>query len=147
MYSQPKNQNPDTSTHEYVNRSQTSNMPTIDFSEIERTQRPDVSKLNFTNTLPTNKSKPRLFNTIICPSFPNTEHTNNRFFRNRKLEYEHGRLYNLSDQNVRTMFKQKRKCGTNKSEPHLNKTHKTGTHQISCSQNARLQTLQTNERH
>ena len=100
MYSQPKNQNPDTSTHEYVNRSQTSNTPTIDFSEIERTQRPDVSKSNLTNTLPTNK-------TSTLHSFPNIEYTNNRFFRNQKFEYEHARLYNLSDQIVRILFKQK----------------------------------------
>ena len=35
MYSQPKNQNPDTSTHEYVNRSQTSNMPTTVFQKTK----------------------------------------------------------------------------------------------------------------
>ena len=121
MYSQPKNQNPDTSTHEYVNRSQTSNMPTIDFSKSERTQRPDVSKSNLTNTLPTN-------NTSTLHSFPNIEYTNNRFFRNQKFEYEHARLYKLSDQNVRILFKQKKtERETKYFEPHLNNTNNGDT--------------------
>ena len=119
--SQNKKEN-DTSTHEYVNRSQTLNMPTSDFSEIERTQRPDASKSNLTNTLPTN-------NTSTLHSFPSIEYTINRFFRNQKFEYERARLYKFSDQSVRFLFKQKRNAKPTMSN-RIQTTPTTGTHHI-----------------
>ena len=114
-------------------------MPTIVFSEIKRTQCHDGSTSSFTKYTPNQQIKtsaPQHTNLSVVPKHRTYQQS---MFRNRKLEYEHARLYKLSNKNIQTMIKQKTECETNKFEQRLNKTN-NGDITYSIFQNARLQT-------